>query len=193
MPTRGNLVSQYQGKIMETITSNTGATVILASATEPKTITPVTVNKGIAKTPKAKGKGASRGVAKGAQAPKGAKEVQAAIKYCIVDYARPKAGHALFAHTAAFLRLSGMDAGQAYPIAKAREVVGATAVKYHSSKGNFEPTAKGLALTAKGKAFFAARGEVSPELLAAFTEVLTTGKPNDKANVKSEASRKALA
>lgn len=119
------------------------------------------------------------------QAPKG-------ISFAIVDYARPKAGAALFAHTAAFLELSGLNAGTAYPKAKATQIIGQTAVKYHTGKGNIEQTADGVKLTDKGRAFFAARPAVDKELHAAFVEVLTEGKVNDKANVKAESSRVAV-
>ena len=119
------------------------------------------------------------------EAPKG-------IAFAIVDYARPKAGAALFAHTAAFLELSGLNAGQAYPKSKAVQVIGQTAVKYHASNGNLEQTAEGVKLTDKGRAFFAARPAVDKELHAAFIEVLTEGKVNDKANVKAESSRVAV-
>lgn len=119
------------------------------------------------------------------EAPKG-------IAFAIVDYARPKAGAALFAHTAAFLELSGLNAGAAYPKAKAVQVIGQTAVKYHAGNGNIEQTAEGVKLTDKGRAFFAARPAVDKELHAAFVEVLTEGKVNDKANVKAESSRVAI-
>lgn len=136
---------------------------------------------------------APRATGKGKQAPQksqqAAQQAAPSIKYAIADYARPKAGAALFAHTAAFLALSGINAGQAYPKSKAAQIIGQTAVKYHSANGNLEQTAEGLKLTDKGRAFFAARGEADKELFAAFSEVLTTGKVNDKANVKAESSR----
>jgi hypothetical protein len=118
-----------------------------------------------------------------------------ATEATIVDYARPKAGAALFAHTSAFLKLSGMNEGKAYPRNTAVQVVGQTAVKYHAANGNFESTSAGLTLTAKGQAFFMARNAshpINPELEAAFVEVMTTGNLNDKANVKSTHSRVAI-
>lgn len=117
------------------------------------------------------------------------------IAYAIVDYARPKAGAALFAHTSAFLKLSGMNEGKAYPRAKASQIVGNTTIKYHTHNGNFEATSAGLTLSTKGNAFFASRNAnhpINPELEAAFIEVLTTGNLNDKANVKSAHSRVAI-
>lgn len=117
------------------------------------------------------------------------------IAYAIVDYARPKAGAALFAHTSAFLKLSGMNEGKAYSRVKASQVVGNTAIKYHTLNGNFEATSAGLTLSSKGNAFFTARNAshpVNPELEAAFIDVLTTGNINDKANVKSAHSRIAI-
>lgn len=139
---------------------------------------------------------APRATGKGKQAPQkpqqAAQEATPGIKYAIADYARPKAGAALFAHTAAFLALSGINAGQAYPKSKAAQIIGQTAVKYHTANGNFEQTAEGLKLTDKGRAFFAHRPEPDKELHAAFIEVLTEGKVNDKANVKAESSRVAV-
>lgn len=126
------------------------------------------------------------------QATQQAQEAPKGIAYGIADYARPQHGAALFAHTAAFLQLSGITDGKAYPKAKATQVIGATAVKYHSANGNLSQTADGLTLTDKGRAFFAARGEADKELLAAFTKVLTTGELDDRANVKAESSRFAL-
>lgn len=114
------------------------------------------------------------------------------LAYAIADYARPKAGAALFAHTAAFFALSGINEGKAYPKAKAVQVIGQTAVKYHTGNGNLEHTAEGVKLTDKGRAFFAARPAVDPELFAAFESVLSTGAVNDKANVKAEAARVAI-
>lgn len=126
------------------------------------------------------------------QAPQTQQEAPKGIAFAIVDYARPKAGAALFAHTAAFLELSGLNAGAAYPKGKATQVIGQTAVKYHTGKGNIEQTADGVKLTDKGRAFFSARPAVDKELHAAFIEVLTEGKVNDKANVKAESSRVAV-
>lgn len=114
------------------------------------------------------------------------------LAYAIADYARPKAGAALFAHTAAFFALSGIADGKAYPKAKAVQVIGQTAVKYHTGNGNFEHTAEGIKMTDKGRAFFAARPAVDPELYAAFESVLSTGAVNDKANVKAETARVAI-
>lgn len=136
-----------------------------------------------------KGKGKTDAAPKTEQA---TQEAPKGIAFAIVDYARPKAGAALFAHTAAFLELSGMNAGQAYPKSKAVQVIGQTAVKYHAGNGNIEQTAEGVKLTDKGRAFFAARPAVDKELHAAFVEVMTEGKVNDKANVKAESSRVAI-
>ena len=143
----------------------------------------------ITKTPAAKTPRANK-----AKAKTEAKTTQAAalqITHAISDYARPKAGAALFAHTHAFLVLSGIQAGGAYPKAKAVQVVGPTAVKYHTQNGNLEATAEGLKLTPKGQAAFSVR-PIDPEYLAAYTEVFTTGKTNDKANAKTAASIVAL-
>ncbi len=113
------------------------------------------------------------------------------IKYAIQDFARPRAGAALIAHTAAFLELSGLADGKAVPKAQAAKIIGARAVQYHTDNGNFEPTDKGLTLTEKGTMFFISR-VTEPELLFAYREVLTTGKVNALANVKTEAARIAI-
>lgn len=126
------------------------------------------------------------------QAAETAQEAPKALAFAIADYARPKAGAALFAHTAAFLALSGIAEGKAYPKAKAVQVIGQTAVKYHTANGNFEHTAEGVKMTDKGRAFFAARPKADPELFAAFESVLSTGEVNEKANVKAEAARVAI-
>ena len=150
------------------------------------------VTKTAAKTAPRAGKGKGKTEQAPSKTEQAAQEAPKGIAFAIVDYARPKAGAALFAHTAAFLELSGLNAGQAYPKSKAVQVIGQTAVKYHAGNGNIEQTAEGVKLTDKGRAFFAARPAVDKELHAAFVEVLTEGKVNDKANVKAESSRVAI-
>ena len=110
-----------------------------------------------------------------------------AIKYVIEDFAKPKSGNALFALTAAWLTMSGISIAPV-PRKAATQVIGARAISYHLEKGNFEMTEKGVKLTDKGAEFFAARS-VDPELFAAFQEVMTTGKLNELANVKTSAAR----
>lgn len=100
------------------------------------------------------------------------------IAYVLHDYARPVAGARLAAHTAAFLTLSGMASGAPCPSATAIKVIGPTAVKYHRLNGNWESTAEGLKLTAKGVASFASRGAPDPELFAAYQDVLVNGTVN---------------
>lgn len=117
--------------------------------------------------------------------------VKTEIRYAIQDFARPRAGAALIAHTAAFLELSGLSDGKALPKAQAVRIIGARAVQYHTDNGNFQQTPEGLKLTEKGEFFFISRA-ADPELMAAFREVFTTGKINATANVKTEASRVAL-
>lgn len=113
------------------------------------------------------------------------------LAYAIVDYARPTAGNALAAHTAAFLELSGMSYGKACPKATATKVIGARAVQYHTNNGNMDATDTGLALTPKGVAFFSSR-TVDAEQLKAFTAYMATGQLNDAVNVKSESARVKL-
>lgn len=117
-----------------------------------------------------------------------AKAAPQGIKYAVSDFARPQAGRALAAHTAAFLGLSGMATGDAVPRAFASKVIGARAVQYHTGNGNFEATPDGLKLTEKGEIFFMSRA-IDPELLAAYESVMQSGAVNDLANVKTEAAR----
>jgi hypothetical protein len=98
------------------------------------------------------------------------------LKFVIAAYKRPQRGHALWAHTAAFLTVSGMADGKAFPRASASKVIGDTAVKYHCSNGNFERTADGLKLTEQGFEAFVLRS-TDPEMLAGFTATLSQGTP----------------
>lgn len=123
-----------------------------------------------------------------ARAPK----IQNAIKFAVADFARPRAGAALAAHTHAFLTLSGMADGSAVPAPMVRAIIGPRAVQYHKDNGNFTATDEGLILSEKGEFFFFQRGEADPELVKAYTEVMTKGTTNERANVKSEAARIAL-
>ena len=100
-----------------------------------------------------------------------------ALKYCILQGYRPMSGSALFAHTAAFIELTGMTSK---PVARAlvARCMGATAVKHHTrSTYFFDETEKGLIVSAIGKAAFALR-HIDPELKAGFIAVLTMGKPD---------------
>ena len=107
-----------------------------------------------------------------------------------VNIGRPTAGARLFAHTAAFLALSGMADGKAYPRAKATQVIGPVAVKYHMGNGNIEATEDGLILSERGKAEFGKR-KTDPEMLKAYTGILSTGKA-DGSIVKSDSHIKAI-
>lgn len=127
-------------------------------------------------------------------AKKGASKVRAAtpaqtIKYVAQDFARPTAGGALFAHTQAFLDLSGMAVGEACPRAFATKVIGVRAVAYHLSNGNFNATDKGLVITSKGELFFMERaGKTSPEMYKAYSEFFQKGAINEAINIKQAGS-----
>jgi hypothetical protein len=98
----------------------------------------------------------------------------------------------LFAHTEAFLTLSGLMDGKAFDIPKATKILGNTAIKYHSNNGNFNKGINGLVLTPKGIAFFNARGKANPELVNAYIDFFDNGKVNEKINIKAESSRVIL-
>lgn len=112
-----------------------------------------------------------------------------AIKFAVQDFARPKAGNMLAAHTAAFLGMSGMLDGAAFPKAQATKVLGARAVQYHTNNGNFAQTSAGLTLTDKGMEFFATRSLVADaEGIAAYETFFAKGGTNPAINVKTEGS-----
>ena len=117
--------------------------------------------------------------------------VKTEIRFAVQDFARPRAGATLIAHTAAFLEMSGMADGKPMPKAQAAKIIGARAVQYHTGNGNFEQTDKGLMLTEKGEMFFMSRA-ADLELLAAFRAFFADGKVNPAINVKTEAARFAV-
>lgn len=116
---------------------------------------------------------------------------QRAIRFHIAESFRPSAGARLEAHTAVFLEAFGLFSGGAVPTDTARKIIGARAVKWHTDKGNFEYTSKGVALTMIGKAAFAAR-DINPEYKAAYEAVLLDGQCNDVAGVKNPGFIKPL-
>ena len=104
---------------------------------------------------------------------------------------RPGAGASLYAHTAAVFELLGMFKGAKIPRATLAQIIGDTAVKYHLTKTySLDWDANGLSLHDGGKAYFKARA-IDPELKAAWLEVLTTGKTNDKV-CKNQTNIKAM-
>lgn len=106
------------------------------------------------------------------------------INFIIEDFARPKAGQLLTSFTAAWLDMTGLNAGMAVPRTALIKIAGETAIAYHVKNGNFTKTENGLALSEKGQMAFASR-DVDPQLQAAFVDVFTNGHVNDVANVKN--------
>lgn len=100
------------------------------------------------------------------------------VKFVITGAARPAAGRHLFAHTEAHFQLCGMYKGGAMDRKALTDIMGATAISYHMSKGNFEATTKGIQLTAQGVNHFTARGmdgKYDPKDVEAYKEILTSG------------------
>lgn len=99
---------------------------------------------------------------------------------------RPGNGSLLFAHTAAFLSLSGLRDGKAVPVALAQRVIGHTAVKYHCDRtGAFAITKEGLTLAKPGH--FDKRGkDVRADLVAAYEALMADGTASDTIHVKPE-------
>lgn len=116
-----------------------------------------------------------------------AAKVANAIKFAIGQGFRPKAGAALKAQTSAFLNLSGMATGGAFPKAGAVKVIGARAVQYHMENGNFEQSEDGLLLSDKGAFLFTLYREADPELVKAFETFFKTGALNEAIGVKNAA------
>lgn len=114
-----------------------------------------------------------------------------AVKFVIVDFARPNQGNRLLAFTAAWLELTGLNKGNAMSRAALIAIAGETAINYHTRNGNFEKTEAGLKLSEKGAMFFAARGDVSPDERAGFEVLLKTGKLDERAGIKNEKAVKA--
>lgn len=119
-------------------------------------------------------KAARKSASKGTQAPASATQAPA-LTHVIKNGFRPSAGAALYAHTQAFLELSGMAEGKAVPRATVSKAIGDTATKYHVAQCNMEATPEGLTLTERGQVLFSTRS-INPEMLKAFKGILTTGK-----------------
>lgn len=142
--------------------------------------------------PKAHAKGA-KGAAKTVRKADAGTAPRSQIKFAVQDFARPSAGAALYAHTSAFLALSGLADGAPCAKAIASKILGARAVQYHTNNGNFTHTEKGLMLTDKGFEFFAVRmTQTDPEMMAAYSEFFIKGQQNAAINVKTPGSIVAL-
>lgn len=133
---------------------------VTLQATKPETTTPEVVTPTVAPV-----------VAKG-------------ITHAIKDGFRPLAGAALYAHTAVFLKHSGIDKAPV-PSATVRTIIGSTALAYHVKAGNFAyvgdtPTQRGgVIVTPQGQGNFSKRA-TNAELVSAFEAVLTQGVCDDR-------------
>lgn len=116
--------------------------------------------------------------------PKAVKSSAGAIRFTIVQAARPGSGELLASYTAAWLSLSGMADGAAIPSKVVRAIAGDTAYAYHTRNGNFERTPEGVKLTDAGLMHFIGGGNrnirSNPEYEAGYIAVLTNGKPNEQ-------------
>ena len=134
--------------------------------------------------PKAK-KAAAKPASKAKVAP--VKASASAIKHRVIVN-RPTSGPLLWAHTAAWLELSGLSAGKSFAKREAIAVAGATAVNYHIGKGTFEQVGDKIKLTAAGKLHFRTLADkIDPEQQKAFAAILKGGKP-DGAIIKNKAA-----
>lgn len=94
--------------------------------------------------------------------------------------ARPGAGASLYAHTSAVFELLKMNLGAKIPRATLVSIIGETAVKYHLNvRCSLDWDNSGISVNSFGRDMFKTRA-IDPELKAAWIEVLSTGKTNDK-------------
>lgn len=127
-----------------------------------------------AATAKAAAKPAAKKVAKTVASTKAPAEI--AIKHRMVA-GRASAGPVLWAHTAAWLDLSGMLKGKQFSKKAAIAVAGATAVNYHIGKGTFEQVGDKIVLTVGGKAHFKLmQAKIDAAQVEAFKVMMQTGK-----------------
>jgi hypothetical protein len=104
----------------------------------------------------------------------------------------------LFAHTAAWLELSGLMSGGSYPVELVKEL-GGSAFNYHFKQGNFEQSQGMATLTMKGLNKFAARSDTGAGGHGAYlkedkdhyVQMMITGL-NDDRLIKSEHSIRAI-
>lgn len=106
-----------------------------------------------------------------------------AIKFRVIDGARPVAGRHLAAHTQAVIEVLKLDT-VAYPREVLTKVFGERAISYHlNTKGNFEKTADGIKLSVTGLNFFNARKAEShfdPQDVEAYKAMFKTGEPDGR-------------
>lgn len=107
------------------------------------------------------------------------------VKFVVMDGARPTAGNRLAGFTAAWLNLTGIMKGNAVQRATLVKIAGETAIAYHTRNGNFEKTETGLKLSEKGAMFFELRGDIAPDYRAAFEVIMSTGKLDERSEVKN--------
>lgn len=101
-------------------------------------------------TPKAKAAAKTKSAAKPA--------AKAAPRGPLAYIVRGDGARKLFAHTAAWLELTGLIHGKSYPEAIVREL-GGSALSYHMKQGNFAVSQGMVSLTQKGREKFLARQE----------------------------------
>lgn len=117
--------------------------------------------------------------------------VRRAITHAIRESFRPSAGAMLAAHTAVFIRHSGMDTTPV-PSRTVREVIGDTAIAWHMKQKNLvtvqdrrDPKTDaliqkgGIMLTPQGIVAFATR-KLNAEYVSAYENVLTRGEADDR-------------
>ena len=102
-----------------------------------------------------------------------------AMNFVITSGARPENGGRLAAHTEAFFICAGFYDGKAIDKTVMRDIIGGTAVSYHTKQGNFEATVEGYKMTAQGINKFKAR-KPDPKDVAGYVAIMTTGQIDDR-------------
>lgn len=120
------------------------------------------------------------------------------VAFVLTGSVRPGAGKHLFAHTEAFMQLMGMYDGKAVDRAQLTDIIGASAINYHTkTKGNFEAVKEGIKLTANGINFFKERAlptsknNYDPKDVEAYKTMLSTGVMDGRL-VKNQAFIRAI-
>jgi hypothetical protein len=97
---------------------------------------------------------------------------------------RGSGAHKLFAHTAAWLQLTGLIDGESAPV-ELVEDLGGSALRYHTKQGNFEQSQGRVTLTQKGTAKFIARqsgghGAYAQEDMDHYMLMMIAGEKDDR-------------
>lgn len=105
---------------------------------------------------------------------------------------RPVSGTNLFAYTAAWLEMSGLNKGKSENRRTLENIAGATAISYHIKNGRMIEKDGKVSLSEGGKIHFAARKDsIDTEAKDGWIKILKTGKADNKL-IKNQACLRQL-